>query len=415
MIYFVGLWWSQWQPNTWRSLIWIGLVGLLIRAMVIPTPAFLEDDYYRYLWDGAIAATGGNPYDHPPADARFSEDGLASGHAPHLLASADAQQVRSRINHPHLTTVYGPAAQVGFALAHLVSPWKVVGLRSVWLVFDVMTLAALLALLHVLRAPTIWAAWYWWNPLLLREIISSAHMDILVLPIVIAAILLAIRQRPMLACLVLAVAAVVKIWPIVLLPLMLRAACRSRRTIVAGIGLFALASALLWSPAFAAVSDESSGLRTYALHWYNNDLVFGMIARTIEWTLAQAHMDPGFGPHIARFVVGGLLAAFIVLQTVKLSASPQDVVRRSAMVVAALFILSPTQFPWYYLWMLPLLAASPRPALLAYTVTLPLYYAHYDHPWVVWIEHMPILIWLAIDAAVVRARSPHRVVSLKAA
>ena len=42
---------------------------------------------------------------------------------------------------------------------------------------------------------------------------------------------------------------------------------------------------------------------------------------------------------------------------------------------ATLFLLSPVQFPWYFLWVLPLLALRPVPGLLLATVTLPLYYA----------------------------------------
>ncbi|MCH7595822.1 MAG: hypothetical protein IID35_04605 [Planctomycetes bacterium] len=60
--------------------------------------------------------------------------------------------------------------------------------------------------------------------------------------------------------------------------------------------------------------------------------------------------------------------------------------------VAALFLLGPTQFPWYYLWMLPLLCVRLSFGLLLYTVTLPLYYVHYEYRWVLWVEYLPIWV-----------------------
>ena len=79
-------------------------------------------------------------------------------------------------------------------------------------------------------------------------------------------------------------------------------------------------------------------------------------------------------------------------------------------IVAALFLLSPTQFPWYYLWLLPLLVLAPNRALLGLTLMLPMYYLrfYYDargeglffHHTVVWLEHGPVLVLLAAQGIV---------------
>lgn len=67
------------------------------------------------------------------------------------------------------------------------------------------------------------------------------------------------------------------------------------------------------------------------------------------------------------------------------------------MAVGGLFVLSPTQFAWYYTWVLPFLVLAPARALVLYTALLPLYHLHYDYPWVVWIEHLPV--WMLIGWA----------------
>jgi hypothetical protein len=91
-----------------------------------------------------------------------------------------------------------------------------------------------------------------------------------------------------------------------------------------------------------------------------------------------------------------------------------DFCRRCLMAIAALFLLSPTQFPWYYTWMLPLLAVSPRLSLLLLTFLLPLYYLRFyfvsldnvglfDN-WLVWIEYVPV--WILLVGESLRRSSP---------
>jgi hypothetical protein len=89
-------------------------------------------------------------------------------------------------------------------------------------------------------------------------------------------------------------------------------------------------------------------------------------------------------------------------------------------VTGALVLVSPTQFPWYFLWLLPLLALEPVWPLLAMTVTLPLYYlrfyylgvdeVRYFDNVIVWLEWVPVwvalLIWLFSRAKMQISGSP---------
>ena len=91
---------------------------------------------------------------------------------------------------------------------------------------------------------------------------------------------------------------------------------------------------------------------------------------------------------------------WIFIQTVKYDLSKTDLFKRSLFIVAALFLISPTQFPWYYTWLLPLLAVVPKFSLILLTTQLSLYYLRfYLEPrglldifnnYVVWIEFVPV-------------------------
>ncbi|MBU2532580.1 MAG: hypothetical protein KKB37_07560, partial [Alphaproteobacteria bacterium] len=48
--------------NATAIVVLILATGLLLRVIMIPSVPALEDDFYRYLWDGAVAAAGFNPY-----------------------------------------------------------------------------------------------------------------------------------------------------------------------------------------------------------------------------------------------------------------------------------------------------------------------------------------------------------------
>ncbi len=378
--------------------IWIVGAGLLMRFVVLAAPPFLEDDYFRYLWDGAVASRGINPYALAPAaiDAGRLPDGELGSRLRKL--ADEGRGTLQAINHPDLRTIYGPTAQAAFALAHWVGPWSHLAWRGLLLVFDIATLALIVHALRVVHAPAWWAAWYWWNPILLREITSSGHMDALLFPCVLAALLLAARRRYVLSASLLALAAAAKVWPVVLLPLVLRPLLTRGRALAAGLLAFALISAGLWWPVVLAPWNEQSGFFAYARSWQNNDAIFSFIVWTAEQVLLWVGQHPWHAQSTARLILAGVTLLWVLRVPWRPPASIAALLRGALAIVAGIFLLSPAQFPWYFLWMLPLLAVTPRLSLLLYAALLPLYYLHYQYPWLVWVQHLPVCVLLIAEA-----------------
>ncbi len=50
-------------------LQWLMAVAVVIRLWMIGAPPILENDFYRYLWDGAVTANHINPYAYSPFQA----------------------------------------------------------------------------------------------------------------------------------------------------------------------------------------------------------------------------------------------------------------------------------------------------------------------------------------------------------
>lgn len=371
-------------------------VGLFMRAVMISSVPILETDFHRYLWDGAVLSQGINPFRPVPEQALEVQGPLTS-------LALQSGNIAARINHPELRTIYPPVAQAFFAASYQIAPWSLAAWRGILLAADLATLALLLGVLGAARLPACWSLVYWLNPLVLKEIHNAAHMDVLLAPFLLGALLLAHRGRLLPAMLCLVAATGLKTWPVILLPLLLRTsqAGPGRKTLAAA--LFAGMVAVLHIPVLAAGLDATSGFTAYAGRWEMNDGPY--LALLAVGRLAEA---TGLLPISARSVATAMsvsvLAGVIAFTVRSKVADLHDLVGRALLIVAALFIVSPTQFPWYATWFLPFLAVRPSWGLLLYAVTLPVYYlrfrfdalgaAHLFDNVVVWLEHGPVLALL---------------------
>ena len=254
-------------------LVWIVILGAVYRLAMFASTPILEDDFYRYLWDGAVVGEGINPYRYSPL-AAFDGEGPAS--LSELARTTPL--ILERVNHPHLKTIYPPVAQASFAVAHWLKPWSLTVWRAILLAADSVTLILLFALLASLGRSPLWVVVYWWNPLVVKELFNSAHVDALLLPLMLGALLLSIRGRALSACGCLALAVGVKLWPVLLLPAILKAADDRLRIRMMGAGLFAALVGVQSVPILSGGLGGDSGFAIYSRSWEMNDAAFMMVA-----------------------------------------------------------------------------------------------------------------------------------------
>ena len=385
-------------------LVWVILIGLLARIGMFASTPILEDDYYRYLWDGGVVAKGFNPYQYAPRDTLVGGKIDLPNHLKELAVQEKA--ILERINYPHLRTVYPPISQCAFALAHMIHPWSMTAWRMVLLLLDLVTLYLLFILLRNLNLPLQGLVIYWWNPLLIKEIYNSGHMEVVLFPFLLGFVLLLIRSRCVYASGILGLAVGVKFWPALLLPVVLRNHWREPKRLIPAVILFAGLSIVMFLPFYLTHFDSGSGLRAYASYWEMNDTLFMLILWTVKFILGTNGHGVGNAQITARIVTAGILFMWILWIVKRDDQDPLETVRRFVLIIAALFLLNPTQFPWYALWMLPFLAVCPRASLLILTALLPLYYlrfyfsargmAEIFDKGIVWLEFGPVwllLVW----------------------
>ncbi len=338
------------------------LVGLVARLLLLASPPLYEDDYARYLWDGGTTAHGINPYARSPLSVLVETRPLlpnVTHSAPRPLSAqallgAASGGALERVSYPSVTTIYPPLAQLGFAAAHLISPWSLIGWKLVVLAAESVTLVLLAGALSAAGRPRHWALAYWLCPLILKEFANGAHMDALLMPALAGLCWAMLAGRLRVAALMIGVAAGVKLWPLLLaVALVWRAQRWGERLVLAAIAGGGAAAFL--APMLLSLDPATSGLVAYADGWVRNSLVFPLILSAVGVVFAEAD-----AARFARLLVA-LMVTLMALRWGRTAASATPLATIGAWRDTALLLLllSPTGYSWYGSWIVPFFVLAP--------------------------------------------------------
>ena len=176
------------EISTSRRQLLLLIVGIALSARLVAlfTCPILELDYYRYIWDGRVAAAGVSPYRFAPEQILHAPLN-ATGPLRDLNSLATRTEsnhtILSRIHFESHTTIYPPVSQFVFTVAMSVVPESasvkahVTFMKFVLLLFDFGTLFLIFCLFKVLNRHVGWSIVYAWNPLVIKEIANGGHLD----------------------------------------------------------------------------------------------------------------------------------------------------------------------------------------------------------------------------------------------
>lgn len=379
------------------------VAGVFMRVLSFGTPSILEDDYNRYLWDGAVVAAGENPYRYSPDEVAAA--GNPAGSLQQLKQQAG--ETFERINYPEFSTVYPPFAQAAFVLANWISPFSLDAWRAVLLLFEIACLGLIVQILKALGKSPLWSAFYWWHPLVIKEVSNSAHMEpVLLLPVLAAAYLVVLR-REIGSGLMLAIGAGVKVWPLMLAPALFRQMLdRPLKMFFSGVLIAAVLSVMVW-PILAAGIKEHSGFVAFARLWNASSAAY-IVSDWVAGFLAGGYGLFSVGQsELARTFLTLILLMTIGLICLKRADDRETVLKRMFFIIVAIYLLSPSQTPWYFIWIAPFLCFFPVRGLMIAGVTIPLHYSYFYlaaheleavYQWgVVWIIWLPVWAICLLD------------------
>ncbi len=349
------------DPLTRTEVLW---GGLLLRLAFLPLLPGLTDDLYRYIWDGWLQVEGINPYRYVPEDQ--------------ALVPFQSSFLYEKLNSQPYYSVYPPFAQTAFAVggwAYTIAGWPTAYYVLKGL-FGIAEFGGVLLLSRLTTARNLLL--YAWNPLVLLETAGQGHTEALLVPLVVGLIWAARRGAGKLASVVVAGAGLIKIYPFVLGPFLLRR-----------YGWTAIWPGMLVLIGF---SLPYAAPYTFSHLWDSVDLFARLfefnagpyyLTKYFFWLWTGADWSKQIGPSF-RYLFLALLPLLYVLDW------KQDwSLRRASLITIGLFlILSTTVHPWYILPILALGVLHDQPAWPWFwlgTLSIGTYLFYIDGSYWVWI------------------------------
>lgn len=335
------------------------VLGVIARCSLLLVPPFTTHDVERYLWDGAVAIAGLDPYLVAPEDAI-------------------AQKLRSvwptPQEHAAYATLYPPLALALYALCALAGP-----VMGIWLWKFLLTLASIATLFIVADLlkhtnQTRHLALIALSPLMLLEVGIGAHVDGFSALALSGALWAGLRARWWLVGSAIGLGACVKLLPILALGPFLFAKSLpfaedppfttssphtnslSRWSMMIA-GTFGTIG-LIYGSAFALDLQPIGNLVVFFDSWRNGSPVNALL----EWTL----------PELSHLYITLPLAA--LFGAYALYRAQRDLFAGLVTMLAIPLLLSPVVFPWYLLILVPLLSLRPSAWLLLWVTTVPFAY-----------------------------------------
>ncbi len=323
-------------------------VAIACRIAVLFAEPYLSSDIYRYVWDGIVQHAHISPYRYVPGDPV-----LSFLRAPH-------QDIFDNINRrDYAHTIYPPAAQALFYLITWISP-TVTFMKTVMVLFEGVTMYALITLLRYLGVRREQSLLYAWCPILIWEIAGSGHLDSAAMAFITLALLARYRKQPVLTGLFLAIAVLLKLYPLILLPALYRR------------GDFKMPATLAATIAFAYAAYSSVGLLVFGfLSGYVKEE--GMATGSRYFLLELAQRIPGLGSltPAAYFVFCAAIFTAILWWCWQISAQPGPEGKSAflppafALAAALMFLFSP-HYAWYIIWLVPFFTLMPNLPIVTY-------------------------------------------------
>ena len=368
--YFIIVFYSlKYKSCAQKDFILILIIGLLIRLLLIPSDPFLSDDVYRYLWDGKVFYNGFNPFAYAPAS--FSLDNLKDS------------IIYPNVNFPEIPTVYAPLAQIIFAISYLIG-YNIIIWKLILLVFEGVLVFFLYKLLIHFSMNMMRLAIYLLNPLVVIEIYSSGHLDVIGVCLLIIGIYFFYKNKIGMSLFTFILSILVKYNPLfMILPFL------KKRFLLKISIIFGSIISVLYSFSQNGIIP-TAGMITYVNRWEFNGFLYKTFLFVFDFLggKSQSWFSFAYNGRVEDFYIGGafyykvvasIILLFIVIdqfKKLKMTENFKGVnyLQPVLFIGAAMFLMSPTLYPWYLIWLIPFLVFLPNWSWLFFTMLIQLSY-----------------------------------------
>lgn len=349
--------------------------GILLRLAFLAVQPVGSPDYYRYVWDGKVQASGINPYRYAPDDPAL--DSLHSDLIPKL------------VTYPDMRTIYPPLSENLFRLAYMIGGESYFGIKLLLFVFDIFTMWGLFLAMKRLNIDRKYLLLYALCPLPIVQFFLDGHVDSFGFVFLAFSIYFYFGGRKTIAYLFVGLSMLIKPLALIVVPVFFfeeKGALNRIKSAAIPLLLFGLC----YLP-YMFTGYPFQALAKFTENWTFNGVVFDILDSFIRDNQRTR----------------AICAVLLVISYLPVILSRKDVLTKIYMSIFLLFIFSPIVHPWYIGWLAVLLPLMPRwsgaayvalSSLTAFTIlTYQLTGVWNDYTLVLIFEYIPVIILFIME------------------
>ncbi len=384
----------QFQKWNFKFLL---ISGILFRLVFLWAEPNLSQDFYRFVWDGELIKNGINPYLNVPNEL-ITQSYLPIANAQQLFDGMGSLSAKHFSNYP-------PLNQLIFTIAAFLGGGSVLGsiiiMRFTIILADIGILYFGRKLLQKLNKSNHMAFWYFLNPLVIIELTGNLHFEGVMLFFFVWALYLIGDKKWLVAAPIYAMSIMVKLVPILFLPLFLRYfGFKKSALFYVAVGIFCILLLFpFYSSSFIDNYSETVGL------WFSNFEFNAGIYNLVKY-IGVNFFDAK--PWILVKDYGKLVAIFVVVATILIAFLRKNqnlgtLITSMLMVLTTYYLLSSTVHPWYVVFLLVLAIFTKYRYAIVWSLLIILSYWAYsngeyeENLWLLSIEYIAVIGFLIYE------------------
>ena len=311
-----------------------------LHTVFIFTTPFLSDDIYRYIWDGFVSSNGINPYLYAPE--KFPIESMVNNFNYFDL-----------INHKQYSTLYLPIPELVFMIIAHINP-SLIFFKAILFFFTLMFLFVILKLDRYYKLQNKLLFLVGFHPLIIYEISSSGHLDVIYVLCVTLAYYFALTFRSKKTNIFWTLAVFTR--PLALIYLLF---FKFKKRFIT----FLILSLSMFYVYLSSLPD--SGLNAYSVNWHFNHPFFEFFRHILMPYYHEIQIYLTY-----TFCIKLISAIMVLLVAYRFRKKITNF--ESFLVYSHLLFtfLSPTIYPWYLIIVIPFASILKADTILVFTYTI---------------------------------------------
>lgn len=368
----------------------LAIIALMFRLLCLVSLPNLSQDFYRYIWDGRLIAHGFNPYLFTPQSFIESHPDLIS-QSNRLIEGMGTLSAANFSNYP-------PLHQFLFLVSAWVAPNSILGsvvvMRLIIIFTDIGVFYVGVKLLDYLKLPVYTIFLYLLNPFVIIEFAGNLHFEGVMIFFLLVGLYLLSKQKWIGAGLAIGASILVKLIPLLLLPIFLKWFVKGQANWLNVYKLFGFYGVIVLLVVLGFVPFLDTDLAD------NYSKTVGLWFQNFEFNASVYYLARALGYYISGYnqiaVIGKITVIFIIVVILALALfrknySFQTLLTTLLLAISVYFFTATTVHPWYIATVLILGLITSYKFPLLWTFTIVLSYLAYSNPEV---KESPVILIL---------------------